>query len=101
MTGVSLGLAASVKWVGLFVIASVGVSTLQNLWGLIDYRISARSFARHFMARAFALIFVPVLVYMAIFQVHFSVLRREGTGKGFMTPEFQTTLEGSNIADTV
>jgi dolichyl-phosphate-mannose-protein mannosyltransferase len=101
MTGISLGLAASVKWIGLFVIATVGVSTLKNLWGLIDNRITARSFANHFAARAFALIVLPVLVYMAIFQLHFSVLRFEGTGKGFMTPEFQTTLDGSKIADTV
>ena len=35
MTGVSLGLAVSVKWVGLFVIALIGISTLQNLWTLI------------------------------------------------------------------
>lgn len=34
MTGVSLGLAVSVKWVGLFVIALVGVATVSDLWAL-------------------------------------------------------------------
>jgi dolichyl-phosphate-mannose-protein mannosyltransferase len=64
MTGVSLGLAASVKWVGLFVIASVGISTISNLWGLIDHKITMREFANHFAARAVALILVPIVVYM-------------------------------------
>jgi len=99
LTGVSLGLAASVKWVGLFVIATVGVSTIQNLWEIVDEKITAREFTKHFMARAFALIVVPVGVYMLIFQVHFLVLANGGSGNGFMSPEFQGTLRGTNIAD--
>lgn len=69
MTGVGLGLSASVKWVGLFIIAAIGVSTIHNLWNLIDSQITLARFSRHFMARAFALIAVPIAVYMAIFQV--------------------------------
>ena len=77
------------------------VSTIKNLWDLIDSRITGRGFARHFMARAFALIVVPILVYMAVFKLHFFILRNEGVDKGFMmSPEFQTTLNGSNIEDT-
>jgi dolichyl-phosphate-mannose-protein mannosyltransferase len=45
MTGLCLGLSVSVKWVGklqvqlrkgLFVIATVGVSTIKNLWNLLE-----------------------------------------------------------------
>ena len=82
LTGVSLGLAASVKWVGLFVICTVGVSTVYNLWGLIDQHTTAVGFARHFCARAFALIFVPICVYAGIFYIHFLVLYAGGTGNG-------------------
>lgn len=32
MTGLGLGLTVSCKWVGLFTIATIGVSTIKNLW---------------------------------------------------------------------
>ena len=32
MTGLALGLTVSCKWVGLFTIATIGVSTVKSLW---------------------------------------------------------------------
>ncbi|KAI9005887.1 Dolichyl-phosphate-mannose-protein mannosyltransferase-domain-containing protein [Gaertneriomyces semiglobifer] len=101
MTGVAMALAASVKWVGLFAVALIGLSTIFNLWNLLgDRRISMTTFAAHFFARAACLIIAPILVYMIIFQLHFVVLTQSGTGNGFMSPEFQSTLAGSETADT-
>ncbi|KAI8808004.1 Dolichyl-phosphate-mannose-protein mannosyltransferase-domain-containing protein [Cladochytrium replicatum] len=102
MTGVSIGLAASVKWVGLFVIATVGVSTIQNLWELLGdvKRVSWGKFIQHFLARALCLIVVPLVVYTFMFQIHFSVLPNNGSGNGFMSPEFQATLNGNAVTDT-
>ncbi|KAJ3215440.1 hypothetical protein HK099_006372 [Clydaea vesicula] len=94
MSGISIGLAVSVKWVGLFVIATVGVSTLKNLWDLIDEKITFNTFSKHFLARALCLIVLPATVYMAIFKIHFLVLANGGSGNGFMSPEFQATLGG-------
>lgn len=51
-------------------------------------------FVRHFGARATALISVPILVYMLMFQIHFHSLPNSGEGDGFMSPEFQQTLDG-------
>ncbi|KAJ3041920.1 hypothetical protein HDV00_008429 [Rhizophlyctis rosea] len=38
---------------------------------------------------------------MAAFQVHFWALPNQGSGSSFMSPEFQATLKGSEIADAV
>ncbi|KAJ3130402.1 hypothetical protein HK098_002631, partial [Nowakowskiella sp. JEL0407] len=102
MTGISLGLALSVKWIGLFVIAAVGFSTIMNLWELLGdvKRVSWIKFTQHFLARALCLIVIPLSIYAALFQVHFMVLINNGSGNGFMSPEFQSTLKGNAIADT-
>jgi dolichyl-phosphate-mannose-protein mannosyltransferase len=34
MTGLGLGLTVSCKWVGLFTIATIGVSTIKGLWDI-------------------------------------------------------------------
>lgn len=101
LTGLSLGAVLSCKWVGLFTIATVGVSTLAQLWYLLgDVRITPRLWMRHFLARALCLILVPVLFYMAMFEIHFLILQNSGDGDGFMSSEFQHTLGGKGMADT-
>ncbi|RDB20321.1 Dolichyl-phosphate-mannose--protein mannosyltransferase 1 [Hypsizygus marmoreus] len=101
LTGLSLGAVVSCKWVGLFTIATIGVSTLHQLWNLLgDLRVPPRLFVRHFMARALCLIVVPIVFYMAMFQIHFLILENSGDGDGFMSSEFQHTLGGRGMADT-
>jgi len=101
LSGLSLGAVVSCKWVGLFTIATVGVSTIYQLWTLLgDLRVSSRLFMRHFLARALCLIAVPVLFYMFMFQIHFLVLSNPGDGDGFMSSAFQHTLRGRGMSDT-
>ena len=101
LSGLSLGAVLSCKWVGLFTIATVGVSTLYQLWNLLgDLRVPPRLFARHFLARALCLIVVPIFFYMAMFEIHFLILENSGDGDGFMSSEFQHTLGGRGMADT-
>ncbi|RUS19622.1 Dolichyl-phosphate-mannose-protein mannosyltransferase-domain-containing protein [Endogone sp. FLAS-F59071] len=101
MTGVGLGLTVSCKWVGLFTIATIGTSTIKNLWDLLgDLRVSIEQLTRHFMARALCLILVPLIIYIFMFQIHFMILPNSGDGDGFMSSEFQQTLGGHGMADT-
>ncbi|KAJ6615547.1 glycosyltransferase family 39 protein [Mycena sp. CBHHK59/15] len=101
MSGLSLGAVVSCKWVGLFTIATVGLSTVYQLWTLLgDLRVPPRVFMRHFIARALCLIVVPVIFYMGMFQIHFMILGSSGDGDGFMSSEFQHTLGGRGMADT-
>ncbi|KAF9027092.1 glycosyltransferase family 39 protein [Hymenopellis radicata] len=92
LSGLSLGAVVSCKWVGLFTIATVGVSTLQQLWNLLgDIPL---------YGRALCLIALPMLFYMTMFQIHFMILGSSGEGDGFMSSEFQHTLGGRGMADT-
>ncbi|KAJ2871488.1 hypothetical protein GGH93_004786 [Coemansia aciculifera] len=101
LTGVNLGNALSCKWVGLFLIATIGVWTLKDLWEKLgDLSITPAQYFKHFVARAAALIVIPVIVYLFWFQVHFSVLHKSGDGNAFMSPEFQNTLTGVNLGHT-
>ncbi|KAJ1560779.1 hypothetical protein HK405_005974 [Cladochytrium tenue] len=93
-------LAAVALLFGLFVIALVGLSTLNNLWLLLgDLRVSWTMFGKHFLARALCLIAIPMTIYLFFFEIHFLSLPNSGTGSGFMSPIFQSTLKGNEIAD--
>ncbi|CAG8490670.1 11501_t:CDS:10 [Ambispora gerdemannii] len=101
MTGVGLGLTVSVKWVGLFTIALIGLSTIKGLWDLLgDLRISPEVWAKHFLARALCLILIPTVIYMFMFAIHFLILTNSGDGDGFMSSEFQQTIGGHGMDDT-
>jgi dolichyl-phosphate-mannose-protein mannosyltransferase len=101
LTGLSLGAVVSCKWVGLFTIATVGISTILQLWLLLgDLRLPPRIWLKHFLARTLCLIVIPVVFYMIMFQIHFLILASSGDGDGFMSSEFQHTLSGRGMADT-
>jgi len=101
LTGVGLGLVSSVKMVGLFSIATIGLCTLNNLWNILgDLNNSMKKFTQHFMARALCLIVIPISIYASFFYIHFLVLNQTGSGASFMSPEFQTTFVNATIPAT-
>lgn len=100
-TGLCLGATVSVKWVGLFTIAWVGSLTVLQLWVLLgDTRnVTTRVWFKHFFARVFCLIVIPLAFYMAMFAIHFLCLVNPGDGDGFMSSEFQSTLNTKGMED--
>ncbi|RDL35938.1 uncharacterized protein BP5553_06550 [Venustampulla echinocandica] len=100
-TGLGLGATVSVKWVGLFTIAWVGSLTIVQLWVLLgDVKtVTPRIFAKHLVARIFCLIVIPLAFYMAMFGIHFLILQNPGDGDGFMSSEFQATLNSKGMQD--
>lgn len=98
LSGMNLANAFSCKWVGLFVILWAGFATVVDLWNLLgDLRMSLLTVAKHFMARALCLIILPVAVYLFWFAVHFAVLKSSGSGDGFFSSAFQSTLKGNEL----
>lgn len=100
-TGLGLGATVSVKWVGLFTIAWVGSLTIVQLWVLIGdtKTVTPRIWLKHFLARVFCLIIIPITFYMALFAIHFVCLVNPGDGDGFMSSEFQATLNSKAMQD--
>ncbi|MCJ1321394.1 hypothetical protein MMC15_006738 [Xylographa vitiligo] len=100
-TGISLGATVSVKWVGLFTIAWVGSLTILQMWVLLgDTRtVTPRLWFKHLFARTFCLIGIPVAFYMGLFAIHFVCLVNPGDGDGFMSSEFQATLNTKSMHD--
>ncbi|KAJ3372297.1 Protein O-mannosyltransferase 2 [Allomyces arbusculus] len=99
-TGVSLGLVSSVKWVGFFVVAVVGLYTLENLWDLFgDVSMPKATYIKHWVARIVCLILIPVAIYIASFALHFAILTKSGPGDAQMSSLFQSNLQGNNLKD--
>ncbi|KAJ1912494.1 Protein O-mannosyltransferase 2 [Tieghemiomyces parasiticus] len=100
LTGLSLGLVSSSKWVGFFAVALVGLYTLEQLYGMLGAPdLQWRRYAQHWAARVVGLIIVPVLVYVICFKIHFLILHRSGPGDATMSSLFQSGLTGTNLRD--
>lgn len=100
MTGVSLGCVLSVKWVGLFAVAVVGVYTLEDLWNLWgDLQMPKRTYLNHWIARAIGLILIPITIYTFSFVLHFALLYKSGPGDAQMSSLFQANLEGNSMTE--
>lgn len=97
-TGVAISCAFSVKFVGLFTVALVGVRTIYDIWNLLgDTSKSIVHFIQHFLARALCLIVLPVILYVAFFWLHLNQLNHSGNGDGFYSSAFQSQLIGNSL----
>ena len=98
LTGISIGCVCSVKWVGLFCTALVGAYTAEDLWNKFgDLRMPPLELGQHLAARVFGLIFLPFMVYVFSFYIHFLVLANTGPGDAQMSSLFQANLRGTEV----
>ena len=98
LSGISIGCVTSVKWVGLFVTALVGLYTAHDLWNKFgDLKMQKVELVSHVVVRVFGLIVIPTLVYMFSFYIHFLVLENSGPGDAQMSSLFQANLKGTEV----
>lgn len=99
-TGVLMACTWASKVNGILTVFTIGIAVLIDLWGVLDHRKPGHSmeyFWQHFVARAFGLILVPLIVYLSFFWIHFRILIYSGPGDNFMSPGFQETLIGNDM----
>ena len=87
-SAVAAGMAASIKWTGL------------SALGLILLAWSAEALLRRRGAWALlregaVFVSVPLAIYAGSFALHFALLDRSGPSDKWMSPRFQTTLQGN------
>ncbi|KAL2349641.1 dolichyl phosphate-D-mannose:protein O-D-mannosyltransferase-like protein [Cryomyces antarcticus] len=98
LTGISIGCVCSVKWVGLFCTALVGLYTAEDLWNKFgDLKMPKTDLAMHVGFRVFGLILLPLVVYMFSFWLHFLILENSGPGDAQMSSLFQANLRGTEV----
>ncbi|MEE6521170.1 hypothetical protein FKM82_019252 [Ascaphus truei] len=98
LTGVNLAGALGVKFVGLFVVILVGVTTAWDMWQLLgNLSLTLDTVLRHLASRVLCLILLPLTLYSLIFAVHFTMLNKSGPGDGFFSSAFQSRLIGNNL----
>ncbi|CAG8455171.1 13371_t:CDS:10 [Ambispora gerdemannii] len=98
LTGTSIGCVSSVKWVGLFATALVGLYTIEDLWNKFgDLSMPKIVCCQHWLARIGCLIILPITVYMLTFVIHFAILIHSGPGDAQMSSLFQASLIGNDF----
>ncbi|KAA1475473.1 glycosyltransferase family 39 protein [Dentipellis sp. KUC8613] len=99
-TGVFMACTWGSKVNGILTVFAIGAAVLVDLWDVLDIHREGHTmeyFWRHFAARAFGLIAVPIVVYLSFFYIHFAILTQSGPGDTFMSPAFQETLADNEL----
>lgn len=95
LTGVSCSCAVGIKYMGIFTYLLVLSIAAVHAWNLIgDQTLSNIRVLSHVMARAVALLIIPVFLYLLFFYVHLMLLYRSGPHDQIMSSAFQASLEG-------
>lgn len=98
LTGISIGCVCSVKMVGLFATAVIGVYTVADLWIKFgNTKMPIKTYIAHWVARIVAFIVVPFCIFALCFKIHFVILNHSGPGDSNMSSLFQANLIGSDM----
>ncbi|XP_077300535.1 protein O-mannosyl-transferase 2 [Arctopsyche grandis] len=96
--GSMLSCTMSVKFVGLFMVLLAGLRTIVDLWDILgDLKKPVTETIKHLLIRCMTLIIWPILLYIAFFWIHLTVLNRSGNGDGFYSSGFQSQLIGNSL----
>ncbi|TRY64235.1 hypothetical protein TCAL_03556, partial [Tigriopus californicus] len=102
MTSVNMGLAFSVKFIGIYSCWLCSFLLLRSFWKRLSLKqVSNLQLFFEFSSQAVLICVIPILVYVGSFYIHLSILTKAGVHDSLMTSAFQASLEGglSSIVD--
>ena len=101
-TGVGIGMSLGVKFVGLFIMGAIGICTLCDVWDASSVKRTRSDFtaASHWLARLFCLLAIPAVIFVIPYWIHLKIVNKTGPGDDYMTPQFQSALEGNKITNS-
>ncbi|XP_071072987.1 protein O-mannosyl-transferase 1 isoform X4 [Dasypus novemcinctus] len=95
LTGVACSCAVGIKYTGVFTyLLLLSVAAVQAWHVIGDQTLSSVCVFCHLVARAVALLVIPVIMYLLFFYVHLILLYRSGPHDQIMSSAFQASLEG-------
>ena len=100
LLGSFIGLAISVKWVGIFTLTLIVIFTVKELWDMIcNPAVPIRAVFRHTLARFVCLLVLPLVIYISMFYLHFKMIRNVelDISSSRMSPSFLSTLSGKTV----
>ncbi len=94
------GLSLSIKWTG---IAFLGLAGVIELVDIIKQELRIKNYKlinlfKQILKLILYFVVIPFLLYFSVFVIHFSLLIKSGDGDAFMSPAFQSSLQGSTYA---
>lgn len=81
LAGLSLGLSYSIKWTGLVIVPLLGVLALRQLFKDKNYK--------NFFFKLAAIYIISIIIYLAGFVIHFSLLTKPGAGDPYLSKNFR------------
>ncbi|KAF9990068.1 hypothetical protein BGZ75_003837 [Mortierella antarctica] len=94
-TGLSLFLSASVKWIGLFTLATIGLCLFKYLQESRRHLyLNTRDFCRQLLSLCACLIILPFVLYVSLFLIDINLLSGSGQGDSWASSLFRMKLIG-------
>jgi dolichyl-phosphate-mannose-protein mannosyltransferase len=87
---VLLGILVTIKWSGLAV-----AGLIATIW-LVDGVLKHIDW-RRLLGEAGTVLLIVTIIYIGSFMIHFSLLTKSGEGDAFMSPKFQSLLQGNTL----
>lgn len=102
LTGVGLGCAVSIKFVGVFTLVWATTLTLIKLWQYLgDLQVTNLQLIMHSFGRLVALVLIPLTIFLGVFITSLSALPYSGVGIGYLPAKIQSTFNDSDILKNV
>jgi dolichyl-phosphate-mannose-protein mannosyltransferase len=99
LTGISMGLTISTKWIGLATVTWVLSLALIKVWFILgDLQVSNCQATKHTLFRS-SLVIIPFAVYFMVFIIHIKLLPQYHKDASLLSTHFQRDLVGNDLSD--